>query len=186
MAAFPVVTTVPLPSRARTGFARSALHGLFALTVLPLALAGCGRESSTPPAQPHGQVMEEATVRAGDVTVRASVVPTLRVGEAVARQYGIERGPGRVLVLVGVRQGPETGEIALPAQVTLETADLRGVSERQVLREVRSGGPPEQALIDYVGTVRVTPPETLRFDIRVERAGEAPIRLQFSRDVFPD
>lgn len=125
--------------------------------------------------------MQEAVASTGDVTVRASVVPTSRLGEAVARQYGIERSPDRVLVLVGVRQGTGAEEISLPVRIRAEVSDLRGVRQRPVLEEMRSG-----ELIDYAGSVRATPPDTLRFDIRVERDGAAPIRLQFSRDVFPD
>lgn len=169
----------------RSRIASAPLRALLATALLGAIAAGCGRESSTPP-PPQGHAMEEATVRAGDVTVRASVVPTTRLGEAVARQYGIEREPGRVLVLVGVRKGPENDEVALPAQVRMQASDLRGVAERQVLREVRDETGPQPALIDYVGTVKVTPPDTLRFDIQVELDGQAPIRLLFNRDVFPD
>ncbi|QDH69320.1 DUF4426 domain-containing protein [Marilutibacter alkalisoli] len=146
-------------------------------------VAGCGRSPSTPSEgrRDGAAMMEEAVATAGDVTVRASVVSTARLNEAVARQYGVERNRGRVLVLVGVRQGPESDEASLPAVVRAEVSDLRGVRQRLVLEEVRSGD-----LIDHAGSVRVTPPDTLRFDISVEPEGKAPIRLQFNRDIFPD
>jgi hypothetical protein len=33
--------------------------------------------------------------------------------------------------------------------------------------------------------VRISPPETLRFDLVIERDGAAPATLSFNRDFFP-
>src|SRR3546814_8383203 len=89
----------------------------------------------------------------GDVLVRANAVPTANLGEAVARQYGIERGTGAVMLLVGVRRDGDAGETALPARVTAVASDLLGKSQQLEIREVRSG-----EFIDYVGTARVIAP----------------------------
>ena len=48
------------------------------------------------------------------------------------------------------------------------------------LREVRSGD-----LVDYVGIARVSPPDTLRFDLDIRREGGATSTMQFTRDIFP-
>src|SRR3546814_17248096 len=63
--------------------------------------------------QAHAQ--QEASMQIGDVLVRANAVPTANLGEAVARQYGIERGTGTVMLLVGVRRDGDAGETALPS-----------------------------------------------------------------------
>ena len=141
-------------------------------------LAACG--SPSPPEGHASATMEEAVARAGDVTIRASVVPTASLNPAVARQYGIEPDGGSVLLLVGVRRGPDMQQASLPARVTATATDLRGMRTAITMREIRSGD-----FIDYAGTVRLTPPETLRFDLEVELAAGAPSSLSFSRDVYP-
>src|SRR5690606_16318367 len=88
-------------------------------------LAACG--SPSPPEGHAGATMEEAVARAGDVTIRASVVPTASLNPAVARQYGIEPDGGSVLLLVGVRRGPDMQQASLAARVTATATDLRGV-----------------------------------------------------------
>src|SRR5699024_7929356 len=118
------------------------------------------------PSPPEGHAnatMEEAVARAGDVSVRASVVPTASLNAAVAGQYGIRPDRRSVMLLVGVRQGEAMRETALPARITASATDLRGVRTAIDMREIRSGD-----FIDYVGTVRITPPETLRFELEIE------------------
>ncbi|WP_187775723.1 DUF4426 domain-containing protein [Luteimonas suaedae] len=158
-----------------------------AAMLLAMTLTACG-VAPVPPDDRAAQSHREAVVRAGDVTVRASVVPTAALNEAVARQYGIERSPRSVLLLVGVREGPERQETALPARIRGNVIDLRGVRQPLELREVRSGddgADPEQALLDYVGIVRVTPPDTLRFDLEIVTGDGVRSELRFSRDVYP-
>ncbi|GAB3342774.1 hypothetical protein GCM10027359_23200 [Marilutibacter aestuarii] len=145
--------------------------------------AGCGRDAATPPApRAHADATsEEAVATLGDARVRASVVPTARISDAVARQYGIEPATNTVLLLVGVRTGPEMNETALPAQVAASVQDLRGVSQPLELRRIDNG-----TLIDYVGTARVAPPDSLRFDVDVVLEDGRRTRLRFSRDIFPE
>jgi len=145
---------------------------------LALALAACS-QGVPPPATPM-QAPQEATSRIGDVTVRANVLPTQTLSEEVARQYGLTRDPDTVMLLVGVRQGPEAQEVALPATVTAVATDLSGRRHDIALRELRSGD-----LLDYVGTLKVTPPDTLRFDVTVVREGGAQSQMQFTRDFHP-
>ena len=143
-----------------------------------ILLAACGAPS--PPEGHASATMEEAVARAGDVSVRASVVPTASLNAAVARQYGIEPDRRSVMLLVGVRQGPAMQETALPARITASATDLRGTRTVIGMREIRSGD-----FIDYAGIVRVAPPETLRFELDIEHAAGAPSRLAFSRDIYP-
>lgn len=143
-----------------------------------LGLAGCS-EGPPPPSAPMA-TPQEAISRIGDVTVRASVVPTETLSEQVASSYGLPRRPGTVMLLVGVRQGPEAQEVSLPATVTAVATDLGGRRQPIALRELRSGN-----LLDYVGTLEVDAPDTLRFDVTVVRAGGARSQMQFTREFHP-
>ena len=48
------------------------------------------------------------------------------------------------------------------------------------MRELRSGD-----LLDYVGTVEIAMPDTLRFDLTIVREGGATSTMQFSREFYP-
>jgi len=142
------------------------------------ALAGCGNGVPVPTGN---QVQQEASARLGNIVVRANAIPTANLGEAIARQYGIDRDDGTVMLLVGVRREDGNGnEAALPARVTVVATDLLGKRQRPVMREVRSGD-----FIDYVGTARVIAPDTLRFDIDIAPGNAPAMELHFNRDFFP-
>jgi len=160
----------------------SSRHVL-ALSVLCVALTACG--GSAPPAPPASPgagaaASQEAVSRIGDVTIRASAIPTATLGEQVARQYGISRADNTVMLLIGVRQGSDAQETALPARITATATDLRGRQHPIEMRELRSGD-----LLDYIGIVEVSPPDTVRFDVTIVREGGATSQMQFSRDVYP-
>lgn len=118
--------------------------------------------------------------RIGDVTIRASVVQTSTLPEAVAMQYGIERSDRLALLLVAVRQGPEAQETALPATITATAIDLRGRRQEIPMRELRTGD-----LLDYVGTAEIDLPDTVRFELTIVREGGARSTMQFSREFYP-
>lgn len=147
--------------------------------VLALALAACGG-GAPPAATPAPSASQEAIVRVGDVSIRGTVLQTSTLDAAVARQYGIERSDGLALLLVSVRRGPEGAETSMPAQVQAKASDLRGRAQLVEMRELRSGD-----LLDYVGTVEIDPPDTLRFDVRIVREDGATSTMQFSREFFP-
>jgi hypothetical protein len=161
------IAAMAAPTRAKL------VHVLCAI----LILGGCGG-SPAPPATAAAQA--PAVLQSGDVIIRASAVPTTVLGEAAAKQYGIERDPRTVLLLVGVRRGTESQETSLPARVRGSAIDLLGRRQQLELREIRNDG-----FIDYAGSVRISPPETLRFDLVIERDGAAPATLSFNRDFFP-
>ncbi len=123
---------------------------------------------------------QEAITRVGDVSIRASAVQTSSLGADVASQYAISRSPGTVLLLVAVRKGADGEETALPARVTATAIDLRGQRQDIVMRELRVGD-----LLDYVGTVETSLPDTLRFELTIVREGGASSSMQFSREFFP-
>ena len=144
-----------------------------------LLLAACGAEPPTRAAD-SSPPLQEAIARVGDVSMRASVVQTSMLGAAVASQYQIRRDANTVLLLVAVRQGADGAETALPAQVTATATDLSGQRQSIAMRELRVGD-----LLDYVGTVQTTLPDTLRFDVTIVREGGATSTMQFTREFYP-
>lgn len=158
----------------------STQHRIPAALFTLLLLAGCG--GAQPPARTaeNSPAPQEAVVRAGDVTMRASVVQTSALGPGVASEYGIRRDDTTVLLLVAVRKGADAAETALPARITATVTDLRGQPRPVAMREVRTG-----ELLDYVGTLQTTLPDTLRFDVTIVREGGATSSMQFSREFFP-
>lgn len=151
----------------------------FALASLLLMLAACGggKPSSAVPA---GAAPQEAVSRIGDVTIRATALPTATLAPEIAGQYGIARDERTIMLLIGVRQGPESQEVALPATITATATNLSGQRQPIALRELRSGD-----LLDYVGTVETSLPDTLRFDVVIVREGGASSTMQFSREFYP-
>lgn len=148
-----------------------------AAVLLAFTLASCSGGGSAPkPAQP---APPPAELRADDLHLRATAVPTLQLPERVARGYGIDRAEGSVLLLVALRTGPEGADRAVAARVEAQAMDLQGRRSAILMRELRTG-----ELLDYIGTIEVAPPETLRFRVDVVAEGRAPMRLEFARE-FP-
>lgn len=149
------------------------------LVATTLMLGGCGG-NSPPAASEAASAQGDAIVRVGDISLRASPVLTSMLAPAIAQQYGITRAENTVLLLVAVRQGPEGDERSLPAIITASATDLRGNKQAIAMREVRTG-----ELLDYIGTVETSLPETLRFDVKAVRDGRALSTLQFNREFYP-
>jgi hypothetical protein len=154
-------------------------HLGFAL--LPILAVACGGpQPAAPKAAGSTQASGESMVQVGDASVRASVVQTSMLPESVARQYGIARSATSVLLLVAVRRGPEATATAVPARVTATVTDLRGSRQPVVMRELRTGG-----LVDYIGTVETTLPDTLRFDLAIAVDGSGQATMKFEREFYP-
>ncbi|MGI8561552.1 MAG: DUF4426 domain-containing protein [Luteimonas sp.] len=157
--------------------------------VLAGLLAACGGPSPQADAmRQQAGAPQEASLRIGDLIVRANAVQAATLGEAVARQYGVDRSAGTVMLLVGVRrEGADTQETSVPARVGATAVDLLGRRQAPEMREVRSGDSgsrPGDGFIDYVGSFRIAAPETLRFDVEVVAEGGQRMTLQFNRDFF--
>lgn len=154
-----------------------------ALLLSMLALGACrGPDAPPRPSQPANApaASAEAVSRIGDVSIHASAVQTSILDPAVASAYGIRRDEHRVLLLVAVRQGPDAEAVALPARVAATVTDLRGRRQEVAMRELRSG-----ELLDYLGTVEIDLPDTLRFEVAVTRSGGATSTMQFTREFHP-
>lgn len=156
------------------------MRTVFTALLMLCTLAACGG-STAPTAATPASSMQEAVARAGDATIRASVLPTAMLDAQVARGYGIERSETSALLLVSVRRGGEGQETSVPAQVLAKASDLRGRAQLVEMRELRS----ESGLLDYVGVVQIDPPDTVRFDVQVTPQGGTASALQFSREFHP-
>ena len=141
-------------------------------------LAGCGGEPTMPTS---AEADAPAELRTGEVTVRATTLPTARLNPAMARQYAIAPDAGSVLLVIGMRRGPQSQETSVAGKVNASASDLLGNRQAVELREIRSDG-----FIDYVGTARVSMPDTLRFEIVARPHGAPAATLRFHRDFFPE
>lgn len=155
------------------------MHRLALAALFVSALVACGGDKPTAPV-PAAAAAQEAVSRIGDVTVRTTALPTATLTPEVASQYGIARDERTVMLLIGVRQGPEGQEVALPATISATATNLSGQRHTITLRELRSGD-----LLDYVGTVETSLPDTLRFEVVIVREGGATSTMQFSREFYP-
>lgn len=143
-----------------------------------LALGGCGGQAPAPAAP--AAAPESALSRLGDITIRATALPTAALDAEVAGRYGIVRDERTIMLLVGVRKGSDAEEVALPAKITATATNLSGQRRPIALRELRADG-----LLDYVGTVDTSLPDTLRFELVVVPEGAAASTMQFSREFYP-
>lgn len=169
----------------------------FLLLLAMLVLSGCGERTAPAPTSSGAAAgvasggsgnRGEAVARIGDATLRASVVQTSHLPPSIAREYGIKRDPGRILLLVTVRAGDAASASRVPVRVTATSTDLRGGRQQVAMREIRVDDPAAgsgQVLVDHIGTVETSLPETLRFDVVVTREGGGSASLRLSRDFHP-
>ena len=164
------------------------MHRFLIATFVACALAACDGGNAPAPSSGPATAQQETVSRIGDVTIRATAVQTSALAPEVANQYGLARDDRTVMLLVGVRQGSDAQEIAMPATITATVTSLGGQRQPIRMRELRSGDPeagPGRALLDYVGTVETSLPDTLRFDVIVVREGGGSSTMQFSREFYP-
>jgi hypothetical protein len=132
---------------------------------LALALAGCGNR----PPEPARFVPPAPSVAELDGQLRAhyNLLPSLALGDAVAREYGVERDAGSALLIVALRHLTAGGEEATAdGEVTAEATDLAGRRQTVTLRRVSTGD-----YVDHVGSVRISAHDTLRVHVVVVADG---------------
>jgi major membrane immunogen (membrane-anchored lipoprotein) len=141
-------------------------------------LSGCGREASTPSPQ-GGHTASNEAVRIGDVVMNISAIQTDKLPAQIVQRYGAERNARTVLIVIATRFGEDASATSVPLdKVQVVVTDLLGRKQEIAMREVRDGDS-----IDYVGTATVSPPDTLRFQVKASNShGIYP--AQFNRDFF--
>lgn len=137
---------------------------LIAPLVLALSLAACsGGETPraaefVPPAP--------AETDFGSLRVRYNALPTLALSEPVAKQYGVQRDGGTALVLVALREVKGAEELDADGEVSVTAHDLSGARQVVTLRKVDAG-----EYTDLIGTARISPRNSYRFEIVVQAGG---------------
>ncbi len=144
-------------------------------------LTGCGGQPPTPVPAAAMADSQDTVIRIGKVTVRATVMPTAMLGAVVAEQYGIKRADNQLMLLVGLRRGEGNLETSVPARIVATASDLRGNRSTIELRELSSG-----ELKDYAGTVQVSLPDTLNFELDITLEDGARKSMQFTREFRSD
>ena len=157
---------------------RPARFSVFLAGACLAVLGGCGSERTMPASS---EADAPAELRTGEVTVRATTLPTARLNPAMARQYAIAPDVDSVLLVVGMRRGAPSQETSVAGTVNASASDLLGNRQAIELREIRSEG-----FVDYVGAARVSMPDTLRFEIVAKPDGAPAATLRFHRDFFPE
>lgn len=154
-----------------------------AMLTCVVLLASCGGSEPQVPASAPRTAPQEATVRAGDLTLRASVVDTMSLPASVASQYGISRSDDTAMLLIAARKGDDSTSVSVPTTVNATATNLRGGTQSITMRELRSEVD-GQVLVDSIGIVTVTPPETMRFDIEVTHPGGTST-MSMTREFYP-
>jgi hypothetical protein len=146
-------------------------------SLLVVALAGCGG-STEPVATPEvpGSA-QQVEARIGNVTANVVAMQTSNIPEEVARRNGLERRGDLVMLMVSPRQGASGTSVSAPVQVQATATDLRGQVTTLEMREIEVDG-----LIDHVGTVQTTLPDTLRFDVMIATPEGARQSVQLVRE----
>lgn len=159
--------------------ARCVATRLLAIATLALAAACSGDEAANPAAVPITAPGSASQVEAqvGEASVTAVAIQTSQLPAGVAAEQGIERRDEVVMLRVSPRQGAPGNVSTAPVDVRATVTGLGGASRAIAMEEEVVAG-----LVDHVGTVDVTLPDTLRFDVTVvSQAGETKT-LEFSRE----
>ncbi len=132
------------------------------------------------------QAQSEATARIGDVTIRASAVQTSMLAAASAQRYGIDQDARRVLLLVTLRRQDDNDARPVVAQVTAKVTNAKGSHQPLALHPLPQANPGQDTgATDYIGTIDISLPDTLRFDVRITTGNGDAAALHFSRDFYP-
>ncbi|XQA73594.1 DUF4426 domain-containing protein [Xanthomonas sacchari] len=144
------------------------------VALLCLALAACSDQDTPRPATLLAATPAQADF--GTLRVHYNALPTLAMSEDVTRRYGIAREADTALVMIALRT-LHGGEEA-PAVGTVEAVatDLSGQRQPVALRAVRT-----DAYTDYVGTVRSSTHDQLRFVVQV-RSADGSGTVRFTRN----
>lgn len=137
---------------------------------LPFVLAtALGLAACTGPAPEPARFIPppQSTTELEGLRARYNLLPTLALGEAVAREYGVERSAGTALLVVALRRsGADGDETTADGEVSAEAVDLAGRRQAVALRRVATGD-----YVDHVGVVQVGAHDTLRVRVGVVADG---------------
>jgi hypothetical protein len=143
-----------------------------------LALAGC--DAGPSPSQPRTAAPSEPTHQDfGDFELHYNAVRTDELSTAVARAYGIERSPNRVLLNVSLlRKGADGRSTPVDGTVTASAYNLNGQLKSLQMRRITEG-----SSVYFIGEVGISGTEILVFDIDASPADQpGKYSVQFKRE----
>ncbi len=122
----------------------------------------------------------ESSAKYGNVQVYYSAITTDFLQPEVAKSYKIERSKTRGLLTVSVLRKNKVGVPApVAAKLTAYVTNLTQQLAEIPMREIREG-----TAVYYLGEFRVAPPDTLKFTLSVEAAGETKHEIVFSQSFY--
>jgi hypothetical protein len=159
---------------------RAAVVAVTAATGL-LVVAGCGSDLDK---QPQTARPSEDTQKDFDgLEVHYNAIRTDQLTPEVARAYGIERSPSRVLLNVAMLAKTPGGAAApVDGKVSASAHNLNGQLKSLAMRRVQEG-----PAVYFIGEVGISGDEILVFNIDVEPVSGGGTRsVQFKREFFGD
>ncbi len=114
-----------------------------------------------------GLVWAEQSVSVGDFTIHYNAFTTDTLTPQVARQFKIQRSRNKAMLTVSVVKSEMVGvPKSVPAEVSVQAANLSGQLKKLQIREIKEGD-----AIYYIAVFPVANEETLDFTLRVKPAG---------------
>ncbi len=146
-----------------------------ALTLSTLCLlTACSGGEAPRPAERIAPTPAHASF--GDLRVHYNALPTLSLGDAVAREYGVEREDGSALLVIALRNAKDGAEVPVDGTVSATVTDLSGKQQTVTLRPATTG-----EYTDHIGTFRVSERDTYRINVSVNAQGRTEsVRFQRS------
>ena len=143
------------------------------LSTLCLLVACSGGEATSP-----AEVIPTSPSQSsyGDLRVHYNALPTLNLGESVAREYGVKREAGSALLVIALRNTRDGTEVPASGEVSATATDLSGKRQTIVMRPVATG-----EYTDHIGTFAVSERDTYRFEVNVRSEGRNET-LRFQRN----
>lgn len=138
-----------------------------------LLMAGCSGNQTPQPAVFVAPA--ESSSDFGDLRVHYNALPTASLGDAVARDYGVQKDPGTGMLVVALRKLSDGNELATQGDVSAVMLDLQGVRQQVDFRTVKTGD-----YTDHLGTFEMSPRNTYRFEVTVKSGGRTEV-VKFQR-----
>lgn len=122
----------------------------------------------------------EQAEKFGNVEVHYNAMLSTDLLPDVAKSYKIDRSPTRGIVTVSVLRKNAMGVAQpIPATLTAYMVNLSNQLGNIGMREIREGN-----AIYYLGEFRVSPPNTLKFTVTVDVAGDPRREVSFSQKFY--
>lgn len=122
----------------------------------------------------------EKSEKYGNVQVHYNAISTDILLPEVAKSYKIDRSKTRGLLTVSVLRNNKVGvPVPVAAKLAVYATNLTQQLAEIPMREIREG-----TAIYYLGEFRVAPPDTLKFTLAVETAGETKHEIVFSQQFY--